>query len=263
MASKEVVLLANGEMIGPLNSVKWARACLYLMCDDPVRYNEYKNKLMSMSNPDHCAKCGDSFDENRKIHDIFTKDWQNFPRCKFCYDADIMDKRTDAFAEGFDNKVWNDVPINCKSCGELSDKTDNHDICPDCNKMKDNEQRYDRIECAIAEGFDPREWNDVPINCTRCNKLSDETDPVHNICPGCRYRDGTNLSDYGDNDSEPDGYYGYGYYGRDDESEYDPYEDEEPMCNCRCEGCPGDCGTLSCGCIDVCRGRCGRDEYYF
>ncbi len=29
------------------------------------------------------------------------------------------------------------------------------------------------------------------------------------------------------------------------------------LCNCRHLSCPGDCGTLWCGCIDVCRGRCG------
>ncbi len=28
-------------------------------------------------------------------------------------------------------------------------------------------------------------------------------------------------------------------------------------CPCHIEECPGDCGTLWCGCIDVCRGRCG------
>ena len=28
-------------------------------------------------------------------------------------------------------------------------------------------------------------------------------------------------------------------------------------CDCDDWLCPGDCGTLWCGCIDVCRGRCG------
>ena len=67
-------------------------------------------------------------------------------------------------------------------------------------------------------------------------------------------------------------YYGYDdrydddYDDRyDDRNDYDRYS--EPDCQCCGEGdgggyyrgCSG-CGTLRCGCIDVCRGRCGRDE---
>lgn len=37
-------------------------------------------------------------------------------------------------------------------------------------------------------------------------------------------------------------------------------EENEYKCPCYCEGCPGDCGTLWCGCIDVCRGRCGLND---
>jgi hypothetical protein len=37
-------------------------------------------------------------------------------------------------------------------------------------------------------------------------------------------------------------------------------EQEERGCPCYYEGCPGTCGTLWCGCIDVCRGRCGLDH---
>ena len=40
------------------------------------------------------------------------------------------------------------------------------------------------------------------------------------------------------------------------EKKAEAYENEY-KCPCYCEGCPGDCGTLWCGCIDVCRGRCG------
>jgi hypothetical protein len=41
--------------------------------------------------------------------------------------------------------------------------------------------------------------------------------------------------------------------------------EEEYKCPCYVEGCSGDCGTLWCGCIDVCRGRCGfrdRDSFW-
>ena len=34
------------------------------------------------------------------------------------------------------------------------------------------------------------------------------------------------------------------------------------LCYCRDWLCPGTCGELQCGCIDVCRGRCGlRDPF--
>jgi hypothetical protein len=39
--------------------------------------------------------------------------------------------------------------------------------------------------------------------------------------------------------------------------------DNEYKCPCYCDGCPGDCGTLWCGCIDVCRGRCGLGDDRF
>ena len=32
------------------------------------------------------------------------------------------------------------------------------------------------------------------------------------------------------------------------------------ICYCYCEDCDWDCGTLWCGCIDVCRGRCGLND---
>lgn len=37
--------------------------------------------------------------------------------------------------------------------------------------------------------------------------------------------------------------------------------DDEPNCPSCGPGCDGTCGALSCGCIDVCRGRCDSEEY--
>ncbi len=39
-------------------------------------------------------------------------------------------------------------------------------------------------------------------------------------------------------------------------------EDETP-CACNYSKCQGDCGTLHCGCIDICRGRCGIREHEY
>ena len=33
------------------------------------------------------------------------------------------------------------------------------------------------------------------------------------------------------------------------------------VCNCYDLHCYGRCGTLNCGCIDVCRNRCGMNDY--
>ena len=76
-----------------------------------------------------------------------------------------------------------------------------------------------------------RECGDAPCSCR------------DDCCPGCGYH-----NCHCDQD--------------DRESYYDPYDRDEPDCPCG-SGCPGDCGTLSCGCIDVCRGRCDSDYGYF
>jgi hypothetical protein len=38
--------------------------------------------------------------------------------------------------------------------------------------------------------------------------------------------------------------------------------DEDWICYCREVDCPGGCGVLECGCIDVCRGLCGNNDYW-
>ncbi len=86
--------------------------------------------------------------------------------------------------------------------------------------------------------------------CTTCAKyINEEDDPA--LCRAC-------------------------YSAPCDCARYDCYDDGCPSCgNSYCDGwcqekpsCPscgpggcGDCGTLSCGCIDVCRCRCDPDEY--
>lgn len=57
-------------------------------------------------------------------------------------------------------------------------------------------------------------------------------------------------SHYYDDDYDP---YNDPHEGYCDEHEED---DDDYECSCGIRGCLGDCGTLHCGCIDVCRGRC-------
>ena len=44
--------------------------------------------------------------------------------------------------------------------------------------------------------------------------------------------------------------------------QFDFVGEGEEICYCGEVYCDGYCGTLSCGCIDVCRGRCGMNDYY-
>ena len=79
-------------------------------------------------------------------------------------------------------------------------------------------------------------------------------------CPTCNthieYDDDDRYSDYSYHRNEDDSCHNCGYsncvcgYEEDDE------------CACGCAGCEGNCGTLRCGCIDVCRGRCGAYDYW-
>lgn len=45
-----------------------------------------------------------------------------------------------------------------------------------------------------------------------------------------------------------------------DDRDYD-YDEDDYIHYCGDRSCNGDCGVLDCGCIDTCRGRCGRYEY--
>ena len=257
----EITLKSIGNKIHPM-----VKAAIVAQMDQPEIYYKMLMNHLNVTEPHHCGNCGDAFDDKIKLHDVVTKDDQYSPRCKRCYNFDLIDKEADARVEGFDRNIWKDVPIQCKSCGELSDQTDIYNICPVCVTMKINEQNYDAYETAKAEGFDHMKWSDVPINCKMCGNLSDKTDPIHDICPDCHINHNIhNNRRHSIESASSESYHDRDYYGReDDEDEYNPYEDEECRCHCGDEMCGGDCGTLHCGCIDVCRGRCGRDDYgYF
>ncbi len=107
-----------------------------------------------------------------------------------------------------------------------------HIFCAECiHKYYNIEHNKKCPSCAkyIEEEDDPsycRTCWSAPCDCDRYDREDDG-------CPGC----GSN--------------YCSGYC-----------IDDEPTCSCGCADCGGDCGTLSCGCIDVCRGRCDS-EYYF
>ena len=43
--------------------------------------------------------------------------------------------------------------------------------------------------------------------------------------------------------------------------QFDHLSNDNYVCNCYEVWCTGSCGTLDCGCIDTCRGRCGMRDY--
>jgi hypothetical protein len=45
------------------------------------------------------------------------------------------------------------------------------------------------------------------------------------------------------------------------EIQFDYLNNDNYVCNCFEVWCEGSCGCLDCGCIDVCRGRCGMNNY--
>jgi len=72
-----------------------------------------------------------------------------------------------------------------------------------------------------------------------------------NTCPTCKKEFDCDYDSDSDRDYDEHDYYLY------NDSPYDEDEFEEIGCYCGNSECYGDCGVLRCGCIDVCRGRCG------
>jgi hypothetical protein len=56
----------------------------------------------------------------------------------------------------------------------------------------------------------------------------------------------------------------YDIYGCHDDHSYGTcdwdYDDAEPVCPCGNVQCAHNCGTMRCGCVDVCRGKCAYDD---
>lgn len=43
--------------------------------------------------------------------------------------------------------------------------------------------------------------------------------------------------------------------------QFDYLNNDNYVCDCYEVWCEGTCGVLSCGCVDLCRGKCGMNEY--
>lgn len=94
----------------------------------------------------------------------------------------------------------------------------------------------------IVREFDRLQDNESPIYCHECEQKG---------APYCRCCCDYCASKWCDGECMNNDYDDYGGYE----------DNNDSICYCNTKGCNRDCGTLSCGCIDVCRGRCGRDIY--
>lgn len=128
------------------------------------------------------------------------------------------------------------------------------------NRQKE-EKRWDNIGNLwyTQKKFIDDKWHSMSYSIvSKFHMLQDEESPID--CHSCETSGYSYCKCCCDNcDSKwcegrcmDDDDYGYGCYG-----EYDSEDD----CYCKYKGCDAKCGTLSCGCIDVCRGYCGRDDY--
>lgn len=167
------------------------------------------------------------------------KGWLPFYRCTACRQV-MSRKEPPKFAQ----RIYSCGHIVCAGCIARSYLIELNPLCPcdGCGK-----QVNPRAEPAPATA---RPVTPPPKSCAWCT-LPEEKCKCHEDdgCKWCNY-DHCICSGIDNTCS------GCGSDGRchcDEEPEYTHY--------CGDADCHGDCGVLACGCIDVCRGRCGRDDY--
>jgi hypothetical protein len=100
------------------------------------------------------------------------------------------------------------------------------------------------------------------------NKLTINTPKVEYTCPGCIQSQPNQMAHVVAGGCLEDSFIRLqeDNIKEDHKKEDDNNEetDNTYQCPCYVKGCDGDCGTLWCGCIDVCRGRCGlKDHDYY
>ncbi len=95
-------------------------------------------------------------------------------------------------------------------------------------------------------------------------KLTIETPKIKHTCQGCIEEQFNQMAHVGPGGClEEDAFnikYSTNYYTNDHTKEDNKDTDNTYQCPSYVEEWGGDCDTLSCGCIDVCRGRCGLRE---
>lgn len=162
------------------------------------------------------------------------KGWLPFYRCQACHE--VMSKKE---APKFPQKINTCGHITCAKCIVTSYLVELNPLCPveGCGKCVNPKQK---------EAIPALEILSAPIMTIETESLLSSVTPpisvtpppktevVRETCAFCEKNTGCHCNDEI-------------YTG----------------CPCYDRLCPGDCGTLWCGCIDVCRNRCGlRDDEF-
>lgn len=156
--------------------------------------------------------------------------WIPFYRCQACHE--VMSKKEDSRCPQRINSCGH---ITCAKCIVTSYLVDLNPLCPvkDCGKCVDPNQK---------EKVAP--LNILTEDCLSTPSSSPITVQTENMEPMATIPENKEAEF---NDEEIDAFAIRGY---------DPN-----VCYCGDKECAWDCGELWCGCIDVCRNRCGLNEH--
>lgn len=171
------------------------------------------------------------------------KGWLPFYRCTACHQV-MSRKEPPKYAQ----RIYSCGHIVCAGCIARSYLIELNPLCPceGCGKQV-NPHAEPIPAPATARPVTP-----PPKTCDYCTLPEEKCKCYEDEgCRQCGYSDHCICSGIDNTCS------GCGSDGRcycDEEPEYTHY--------CGDEDCRGDCGVLVCGCIDVCRGRCGSGGWY-
>jgi len=168
------------------------------------------------------------------------KGWLPFYRCQACHD--IMSKKE---ASKFPQRIHSCGHITCAKCIVTSYLVELKTTCPveGCCKFLDPRHKEAPKPVDILAGHtvvtepepkmpDPQEEDDFDEMCKGCHidVYSCKCHMIDSCCPSC---------------------------GSEGRCHCDDAQEESWIHYCGRRDCDGDCGTLSCGCIDTCRDYCG------
>lgn len=176
------------------------------------------------------------------------KGWLPFYRCQACHE--LMSKKE---ASKTPQRIFACGHITCAKCIVTSYLVELNPLCPveGCDMCVNPRQKAAVAPVEILTGNPTAEKPSTPPAEKPTTPPKEEEDEDDGTCWGCR------LSLYKCKCFEMENSCSYcGHYGRC--ACYEWQEGQEDYTHyCGDRDCVGDCGVLSCGCIDTCRNRCG------
>ncbi len=168
------------------------------------------------------------------------KGWLPFYRCQACHE--VMSKKD---APKFPQRIHACDHITCAKCIVTSYLVELNPLCPveGCGKCVNPREKVTPAPVEILTGAA------APVTPPKTPEPLEEEDDFNEMCKGCHFDVYTCKCYMIENYCA-----GCGSEGR---CHCEEQEEEERTHYCGMRDCEGDCGTLSCGCIDTCRDRCG------